>query len=106
MATFWLRASRVEALLGLGKFTEAEAERIALTAAAPESWMAKSMNTQMTALRKLLEVSPRRQLRARHDGVRTRIGGVQTRQRHEPVGRGRPREPGGRFSSLAAGYWK
>ncbi|MCL2453111.1 MAG: hypothetical protein FWD08_05620, partial [Alphaproteobacteria bacterium] len=62
---FWLRASRAEALLGLG---EAEAAQQAFEAAKkgppePQDWMIESADRQMQNLRRLLDETTRTGLR-------------------------------------------
>jgi len=52
--TFWVKASRVEALLGSGDTTKAAAERAAIASEAPEPWMVESMNEQLGKLEALL----------------------------------------------------
>jgi hypothetical protein len=52
---FWLKATRVEALCGLGRQAESDALRAEIIVAPPEAWMPDSMDGQLAALRKLLE---------------------------------------------------
>jgi hypothetical protein len=53
---FWVEATKVEALLGLGRDREAEALRAALIAKpGVEPWMIASLDAQLAELRKLLE---------------------------------------------------
>jgi hypothetical protein len=51
---YWLGATRLEALLGLGRIAELEAAKPGLYASAPEPWMKDSTETQLTALKDLL----------------------------------------------------
>ncbi|HMF96860.1 MAG TPA: TRAFs-binding domain-containing protein [Vicinamibacterales bacterium] len=52
--TFWVKASRVEALLGSGDTAKAAAERAAIASEAPEAWMVDTMNEQLGKLDALL----------------------------------------------------
>ncbi|HMF94785.1 MAG TPA: tetratricopeptide repeat-containing protein, partial [Vicinamibacterales bacterium] len=52
--TFWVKASRVEALLGSGDTAKAAAERAAIASDAPEAWMVETMNEQLGKLEALL----------------------------------------------------
>jgi hypothetical protein len=54
---YWLNATKVEALLGLGRRDEAETLRVAVAATAPEAWMSNAMNDQLAKLAKLLPSS-------------------------------------------------
>jgi hypothetical protein len=56
--TFWVQASLVEALLGIGKTAEAGALRAKIAAEAPQSWMAETMNEQLGKLERLLAAAP------------------------------------------------
>lgn len=47
---YWLRATRVEALLGLGRADEAEAGMKEASVMAPASWMVKTTETQLAKL--------------------------------------------------------
>ena len=47
---FWVKATKVEALIGLGRTTDAEELRKQLLAENHESWMVESMNDQLTKL--------------------------------------------------------
>jgi tetratricopeptide (TPR) repeat protein len=53
---YWIRATRVEALLGLGRFDESAAafEETKAMTPPPEAWMIDSTNGQLEKLRKLL----------------------------------------------------
>jgi hypothetical protein len=53
--TFWLQATRVEALLGLDRLPESDALRIEIIRAPPELWMPGAMDDQLAKLKKLLE---------------------------------------------------
>lgn len=53
---YWLRATRVEALYGLGRTAEADAEFAAAKAMAPEQWMIDSTQQQIAKLLALLAV--------------------------------------------------
>lgn len=55
---FWIGASQVEALLGLGRIAESRALHGAVTASAPEGWMVRTMEDQLAALEKLLPQAP------------------------------------------------
>lgn len=52
-ATFWLRATRVEALLGTGQEAEAEEALKAAAEEAPEDWMEASLRSQLDKLKEL-----------------------------------------------------
>lgn len=52
-AMFWLRATRVEALLGTGQEAEAEEALEAAAEEAPEDWMEGSLRSQLDKLREL-----------------------------------------------------
>lgn len=51
---FWVEATQIEALLGLGRTGEADAALATLLATNPASWMKSSLNDQLTKLRALL----------------------------------------------------
>jgi hypothetical protein len=51
---YWLRASRAEALFGLGQPIERDAELARASSADPPAWMLKSTKEQLTALGQLL----------------------------------------------------
>lgn len=53
---YWLRATRVEALYGLGRTAEADAEFAAAKAMAPEQWMIDTTQQQIDKLLALLAV--------------------------------------------------
>src|SRR5258706_1901326 len=55
---FWLRATLVEAHVGIGDSAGAEAEKQAAIKEAPESWMAGSLEEQLEKLSKLLANRP------------------------------------------------
>jgi hypothetical protein len=55
---FWLRATLIEALVGIGDSAGAEAEKQAAIKGAPESWMAGSLEEQLEKLTKLLANAP------------------------------------------------
>ena len=57
--TFWVRASLVEALLGVGETVEAEALKADAIREAPETWMPGSMNDQLNKLSALLANPPK-----------------------------------------------
>ncbi len=56
--TFWLRATLVEAFIGIGERDKAEALKTAAIADAPEAWMADTMNEQIDKLQRLLSKVP------------------------------------------------
>lgn len=55
--TFWIQATKAEALLGLGRREEAEAIKAVLAATAPEPWMPATTNSQLARLAALLPVA-------------------------------------------------
>ena len=57
-AMFWLRATRVEALLGTGQKAEAEAALEEAVANAPADWMEGSLREQLEKLEKLRAANP------------------------------------------------
>lgn len=57
-AIFWLRATLVEARIGVGDTESAESLRARAVEDAPEPWMKKSMDSQIAKLQSLLENSP------------------------------------------------
>jgi tetratricopeptide (TPR) repeat protein len=57
-ATFWLRASLAEALLGSGQPDRARAVRAEAAAEAPEPWMLNTLDEQLATLEKLLAAAP------------------------------------------------
>lgn len=55
---FWLRATLIEALNGTGQSGRADEEKAKAIAAAPESWMAETLQEQLDKLGKLLATPP------------------------------------------------
>ena len=55
---FWLRATLIEALAGTGQSDRAEGEKAKAIAAAPEGWMAGTLQEQLDKLSKLLATAP------------------------------------------------
>ncbi len=55
---FWLRATLIEALVGIGESDRAAAEQATAIAEAPESWMAGSLQEQLEKLKVLLAQAP------------------------------------------------
>lgn len=51
---FWVRATKIEALFGLGRTEEGDALRRIAVAEAPAAWMVESMNDQLDKLKALL----------------------------------------------------
>jgi tetratricopeptide (TPR) repeat protein len=58
---YWLRASRAEALLGLGKRKEADAELAKAANSPPDGWMVESTERQLKTLEGLLAQQPKPQ---------------------------------------------
>jgi hypothetical protein len=48
---YWVRATLVEALLGLGRIAKSDAEFAIATQAAPEEWMIRTTKNQLAKLR-------------------------------------------------------
>ena len=55
---FWLRATLIEALTGIGESARAEAEKALAIKEAPEPWMPGSLQEQLEKLEKLLAKTP------------------------------------------------
>jgi hypothetical protein len=55
---FWLRATLIEALVGIGESARAELEKAVAIKEAPESWMAGSLQEQLEKLGKMLANAP------------------------------------------------
>jgi hypothetical protein len=55
---FWLRATLIEALAGIGESARAELEKAVAIKEAPESWMAGSLEEQLEKLGKMLANAP------------------------------------------------
>ncbi len=55
---FWLRATLIEALLGIGESARAETEKNEAIKEAPEAWMAGSLEDQLAKLNTLLTKAP------------------------------------------------
>ena len=55
---YWLGATRLEALLGLGEFQELEQAKTQLYATAPEAWMKQTTEEQLSKLQGLLNAVP------------------------------------------------
>lgn len=53
-ATFWVKASLLEALVGSGQAEKAAALHATIRESAPEDWMVQTMDTQIASLRTLL----------------------------------------------------
>jgi hypothetical protein len=60
---YWLGATRLEAMLGLGMLSEMEQEKNTLYETAPEPWMRGSTDEQLTKLQLLLEEGAARTIR-------------------------------------------
>jgi hypothetical protein len=60
---YWLGATRLEAMLGLGMLSEMEQEKNTLYETAPEPWMQGSTDEQLTKLQLLLEEGAARTIR-------------------------------------------
>lgn len=60
---YWLGATRLEAMLGLGMLSEMEQEKNTLYETAPEPWMRGSTDEQLTKLQRLLEEGAARTIR-------------------------------------------